>query len=162
MKFNYETNRILYHNIPCVLLLEPGIPDCRFLWCSPNVKFSWCKERCERRFISPYYVCISICMMSRFYGRDTIINTSEWVQSVQDEYSFVLQQFYCDFWSLSLSIHLIMWQFLSWVLHLDDLPSLNTITTERKQTLLPTQILFLNFLKFPLFCPPPVSAENQT
>jgi hypothetical protein len=43
--------------------------------------------------------------------------------------------------------------------------SLDTITTECKQTeehsMLPTQILY-NFLMFPLFCPPPVSAENQT
>jgi hypothetical protein len=35
--------------------------------------------------------------------------------------------------------------------------SLNTITTECKQTeehsVLPTQILYLNFLIFPLFCP---------
>jgi hypothetical protein len=43
--------------------------------------------------------------------------------------------------------------------------SLNTITTECKQmeehSVLPTQILY-NFLMFPLFCPPSVSAENQT
>jgi hypothetical protein len=44
--------------------------------------------------------------------------------------------------------------------------SFNTITTVCKQTeehsMLPTQILFLSFLMFPLFCPPPVSAGNQT
>jgi hypothetical protein len=44
--------------------------------------------------------------------------------------------------------------------------SLNTITTEGKQaeehSVLPTQILYLNFLMFPLFCPPSVLAENQT
>jgi hypothetical protein len=44
--------------------------------------------------------------------------------------------------------------------------SLNTITTECKQmeehSALPTQILYLNFLMFPLFCPPSVLAENQT
>jgi hypothetical protein len=44
--------------------------------------------------------------------------------------------------------------------------SFNTITTECKQTeehsMLPTQILYLNFLMLPLFCPPSVSAENQT
>jgi hypothetical protein len=43
--------------------------------------------------------------------------------------------------------------------------SLNTIITECKQmeehSVLPTQILY-NFLMFPLFCPLPVSAENQT
>jgi hypothetical protein len=43
--------------------------------------------------------------------------------------------------------------------------SLNTITTECKQTeehsVLPTQILYLSVLMFPLFCPPSVSAENQ-
>jgi hypothetical protein len=44
--------------------------------------------------------------------------------------------------------------------------SLNTITTECKQmeehSVLLTQILHLNVLMFPLFCPPSVSAENQT
>jgi hypothetical protein len=43
--------------------------------------------------------------------------------------------------------------------------SFNTITTECKQTehsVLPTQILYLSFLMFPVFCPPSVSAENQT
>jgi hypothetical protein len=44
--------------------------------------------------------------------------------------------------------------------------SLNTITTDCKQmeehSMLPTQILYLNVLMFPLFCPPSVSAENQT
>jgi hypothetical protein len=43
--------------------------------------------------------------------------------------------------------------------------SLNTITIECKQkeenSVLPTQILY-NFLMFPLFCPPSVSAENLT
>jgi hypothetical protein len=44
--------------------------------------------------------------------------------------------------------------------------SLNTITTECKQTeeysVLPTQILYLSVLMFPLFCPASPSAENQT
>jgi hypothetical protein len=43
--------------------------------------------------------------------------------------------------------------------------TLNTIITECKQmeehSVLPTQIL-CNFLMFPFFCPPSVSAENQT
>jgi hypothetical protein len=42
---------------------------------------------------------------------------------------------------------------------------LNTVTTECKQTeehsLLPTQIFYI-FVMFPLFCPPSVSAKNQT
>jgi hypothetical protein len=69
---------------------------------------------------------------------------------------------------------LIMWQFLSrapaksvaTICPLSKELSFNTITTECKQmeehSVLPTQILYLNFLMFPLFCPPSVSAENQT
>jgi hypothetical protein len=75
---------------------------------------------------------------------------------------------------------LIMWQFLShspakhqqsvspppqigkvsYFLILSHGLSLNTNSTECRQTeeraVLPAQILFLNFLVFPLFCPPPV------
>jgi hypothetical protein len=48
-----------------------------FPGCSPNVNYSWCREQREGPLIWPYHACISSCLMSRFYGRDTIIYTSE-------------------------------------------------------------------------------------
>jgi hypothetical protein len=50
--------------------LEPGILDCRFPWKFSNINLSWCREQRERRRVSS-------CLISRFYGHDTIIYTSE-------------------------------------------------------------------------------------
>jgi hypothetical protein len=44
-----------------------------FLGCSPNVNSSWCREQHEGRLVWQYHERVSSCLMSRFYGRDTII-----------------------------------------------------------------------------------------
>jgi hypothetical protein len=48
-----------------------------FLGCSPNINSHWCREQLEGRLIWPYQARISSCLMSRFYGRDTIVYASE-------------------------------------------------------------------------------------
>jgi hypothetical protein len=48
-----------------------------FLGCSPNVNSSWCREQCEGRLIWPYHARFSSCLMSKFYGSDTIVYESE-------------------------------------------------------------------------------------
>jgi hypothetical protein len=47
-----------------------------FHGCSPNINSSWCVEQCGGWLIWPYYVHVSSCLKSRFYGRNTIITFS--------------------------------------------------------------------------------------
>jgi hypothetical protein len=71
----YSTMKLLpktSQNLPRVSLLEPG-----FLGSSPHINSSWCKEQREGRLIWLHHACVSICLMSRFYGRDTIVYTAE-------------------------------------------------------------------------------------
>jgi hypothetical protein len=35
------------HNLSCVLLLEPGILDCRLLWMFSKINSFWCREQLE-------------------------------------------------------------------------------------------------------------------
>jgi hypothetical protein len=143
-KVNYETN-----NTPCVSLLEPGIPDCRFLWVFSKQTFSWCKEQRERWFIWPYHV--------HFHLSDVQVL---WVQGVQDEYLLVP------------SPALILW-FLAAVdtpnnvaVFVMGAPMICRLWTQSLQSVNKQKNMHcyqhLSFLKFPLFCPPPVSAENWT
>jgi hypothetical protein len=86
MKCNNGTNRILYHNIAAQTITEP--PSCftvgtrhafwivGFLACSPNVDCSWYREQHKGWLIWPYHTHVSSCLMSRFYGHDTIIHAS--------------------------------------------------------------------------------------
>jgi hypothetical protein len=48
-----------------------------FAGCSPNVNSSWCREQREGTLMWTYHMRVSSCLMSRFYGRDTFIYTSE-------------------------------------------------------------------------------------
>jgi hypothetical protein len=64
----------------CIMILLPKPTQNRivgFLGCSPNVNSTWCREQREGRPIWPHRACISICLMSRFHGRDTIVYTSD-------------------------------------------------------------------------------------
>jgi hypothetical protein len=65
--------------LPHVSLLEPkqALWIVEFLGCFQIVQSSWCRELCEWRLIWPYYARISSCLMSRFYGCDTISYASE-------------------------------------------------------------------------------------
>jgi hypothetical protein len=64
-------------NLPHISLLEPGISDCRLPCVFSNVNSSWCREQRSGRLFHPYHVCFSSCVMSRFYGHDTIIYASD-------------------------------------------------------------------------------------
>jgi hypothetical protein len=86
MKGNNGTNRILYHDIaaqtinrtsPVFHCWNQAFRSVVFLVCSPNVNCSWCREQRERRFIWPHHVRVSACLISMFYGRDTIVYASE-------------------------------------------------------------------------------------
>jgi hypothetical protein len=126
MKDNNGTNRTLYHDIAAQTTTEPAAFHCwkqvfwivGFLGCSPNVNSSWCRDKSERQLVWSYHACVSSCLMSRFYGRVTIVYASEltfsnqrfaklqprrgcwireahvgqflWKQGSQDEYSVLL------------------------------------------------------------------------
>jgi hypothetical protein len=73
----------------CIAILLPKLPQnlplvslqafwiVSFLGCSPNVNSSWCREEREGRLIWPYHACVSSCLLSRFFGGDTIVYASE-------------------------------------------------------------------------------------
>jgi hypothetical protein len=48
-----------------------------FLGCSSNVNSSWDRKQCEGWLIWPYHTHVCSCLVSRFYGHDTIIYACE-------------------------------------------------------------------------------------
>jgi hypothetical protein len=84
MKGNNGTNRIPRYCCPHHHRTSPvfhcwnqAFPIVGFLGCSPNINSSLCRVQREGWLICPYLAHISSCLMSRFYGHDTIVYTSE-------------------------------------------------------------------------------------
>jgi hypothetical protein len=88
MRDNNERNRILYHDIaaqiiteppPCFTVgTEPGILDCRSPWVFSKRKLFLTNVGNSVKDDSyDHNTLVSSCLMSRVYGRDTIVYASE-------------------------------------------------------------------------------------
>jgi hypothetical protein len=72
-----------HHRIyPMFLYWNQAFRIVGFLGCFPNVNSSLCREEREGWLMRPYHECVSSCLMSMFYGRDTIVDASDHYRSL--------------------------------------------------------------------------------